>query len=150
MKKTNFEMAVGVFVLVGILCVGYLTIKLGKMELLGDNHYEVSAKFDSVTGLKNGSEVEIAGVKVGQVERITLDSESMMAVAHLKIRKEIELSEDVIAAVKTSGLIGDKYISLIPGGSTDILKAGDIIIETESALDIEELVSKYVFGDVED
>jgi len=150
MKKSNFEMAVGVFVLIGILCVGYLTIKLGKMELLGDNHYVLKAKFDSVTGLKGGSEVEIAGVKVGQVERISLDPESMMAIAHLKVRKDIELSEDVIAAVKTAGLIGDKYISLIPGGSPDILKAGDTIIETESALDIEELVSKYVFGDVED
>ena len=150
MQKTNLEMAVGIFVLVGIFCVGYLTIKLGKMEILGDNHYEYSARFDSVTGLKNGSEVEIAGVKVGQVERITLDPESMMAVAHLKIRKDIELSDDVIAAVKTAGLIGDKYISLIPGGSPDILKPGDMIIETESALDIEELVSKYVFGDVQD
>jgi phospholipid/cholesterol/gamma-HCH transport system substrate-binding protein len=150
MQKTNIEMAVGIFVLVGILCVGYLTIKLGKMEILGDNHYELRAKFDSVSGLKNGSEVEIAGVKVGQVERITLDPESMMAVAHLKIRKDLELSDDVIAAVKTAGLIGDKYISLIPGGSPEILKPGDTIIETESALDIEELVSKYVFGDVED
>jgi phospholipid/cholesterol/gamma-HCH transport system substrate-binding protein len=150
MKKSDFEMAVGVFVLVGILCVGYLTIKLGKMEILGDNHYELSARFDSVTGLKSGSEVEIAGVKVGQVERITLDIESMMAIAHLKIRKDIELSDDVIAAVKTAGLIGDKYISLIPGGSPDILQPGDTIIETESALDIEELVSKYVFGNVED
>jgi phospholipid/cholesterol/gamma-HCH transport system substrate-binding protein len=150
MKKSDFEMAVGVFVLVGILCVGYLTIKLGKMEILGDNHYELSARFDSVSGLKSGSEVEIAGVKVGQVERITLDIESMMAIAHLKIRKDIELSDDVIAAVKTAGLIGDKYISLIPGGSPDILQPGDTIIETESALDIEALVSKYVFGDVED
>ncbi|MEJ2642057.1 MAG: outer membrane lipid asymmetry maintenance protein MlaD [Desulfosarcinaceae bacterium] len=149
MKKSDFEMAVGVFVLVGILCVGYLTIKLGQMEILGDNHYELKAKFDSVTGLKNGSQVEIAGVKVGQVESITLDPESMMAIAHLKIRKDIELSDDVIAAVKTAGLIGDKYISLIPGGSPDILEPGDTIIETESALDIEELVSKYVFGDVE-
>jgi phospholipid/cholesterol/gamma-HCH transport system substrate-binding protein len=148
MKKSDFEMAVGAFVLIGILCVGYLTIKLGKMEILGDNHYELMAKFDSVSGLKNGSEVEIAGVKVGQVESITLDPESMMAVAHLKIRKDIQLSDDVIAAVKTAGLIGDKYISLIPGGSPDILKPGDTIIETESALDIEELVSKYVFGDV--
>jgi phospholipid/cholesterol/gamma-HCH transport system substrate-binding protein len=87
---------------------------------------------------------------VGQVDRITLDLESMMAIAHLKIRKDIELSDDVIAAVKTAGLIGDKYISLIPGGSPDILQPGDTIIETESALDIEELVSKYVFGDVED
>ncbi len=150
MNKTNLEMAVGLFVLVGILCTGYLTIKLGKMEILGDNHYPLTARFDSVTGLKDGSEVEIAGVKVGQVERITLDQDSMMAIAHLKIRKGIELSEDVIAAVKTAGLIGDKYISLIPGGSPDILQPGDLIIETESSLDIEELVSKYVFGDVEE
>lgn len=149
MNKTSIETAVGVFVIIGLLCVGYLTIKLGKMELFGDNYYMVDARFDSVSGLKKGAQVDMAGVQIGQVASITLDRKSLEAVVRLKIQKGIALSDDVIASVKTSGLIGDKYIKLLPGGSDEFIKPGDMIVDTESALDIEELVSKYVFGDAE-
>jgi phospholipid/cholesterol/gamma-HCH transport system substrate-binding protein len=149
MKKTSLELGVGIFVLIGILCVGYLTIRLGKMELLGDEHYYLNARFLSVAGLKKGALVVIAGVKVGQVDSISLDPEEQVAIIRLKILKEVVLTDDVIASVKTSGLIGDKYIKLSPGGSDEILKDGDLIVDTESALDIEELVGKYAFGDVE-
>lgn len=148
MKKSSVELGVGIFVLLGIICVGYLTIQLGKMKLLGDDHYFLNARFHSVSGLKTGSQVEIAGVKVGQVDSITLDNDDYDAIVRLKILKNVVLSDDVIASVKTAGLIGDKYIKLTPGGSDEILKPGDVITETESALDIEELISKYVFGDV--
>lgn len=148
MKRTTVETAVGVFMLIGILCVGYLTIKLGKMELLGENYYIVNARFQNATGVKAGSQVEISGVQVGQVERISLDPERQVALIRMKINKDVTLSDDVIASVKTAGLIGDRYIKLSPGGSEDLLKNGDTITETESALDIEELVSKYVFGGV--
>ncbi len=148
MKKTSLELGVGIFVLIGILCVGYLTIRLGKMELLGDEHYFLNARFQSVTGLKKGAQVEIAGVKVGQVDAISLDAEDQVAMVRMKILKQVALTDDVIASVKTSGLIGDKYIKLSPGGSDEVLKDGDLITETESALDIEELVSKYAFGDI--
>lgn len=149
MKKSSVELMVGVFVLIGLICVAYLTIKLGKMEWLGDNHYLLSANFDSVSGLRTGAGIELAGVQIGQVSRISLDQETMQAVVELKIEKGIELSDDIIASVKTAGLIGDKYINIIPGGSEEMLKSGDVVIDTESALDIEELISKYVFGSIE-
>jgi phospholipid/cholesterol/gamma-HCH transport system substrate-binding protein len=148
MSKTSLELGVGIFVLIGILCVGYLTVRLGKMELLGDEHYYLNARFISVAGLKKGGQVVIAGVQVGQVTQISLDPEEQVAIVRMKIIKEVVLTDDVIASVKTSGLIGDKYIKLSPGGSDEILKDGELITETESALDIEELVSKYAFGDV--
>ena len=149
MSKTSLELGVGIFVLIGILCVGYLTVRLGKMELLGDEHYYLNARFISVAGLKKGGQVVIAGVQVGQVTQISLDPEEQVAIVRMKIIKDVVLTDDVIASVKTSGLIGDKYIKLSPGGSDEILKDGEMITETESSLDIEELVSKYAFGDVE-
>lgn len=149
MKKTSVETAVGVFVLIGLLCVGYLTVKLGKMEWFGDNFYTLNARFMSVSGLKAGAQVDMAGVEIGQVADIQLDNERQMAIVQMKIRNGVVLTDDVIASVKTAGLIGDKYIRMTPGGSDRVLKPGDLIIETESALDIEELVSKYVFGSAE-
>lgn len=148
MKKWSVEVGVGLFVLIGIACIGYLTIRLGKMEIIGDNYYTVSARFQSIAGLKAGSEVELAGVPIGQVEGFSLDQERWMAVVQMKIMKSIVLTEDVIASIKTAGLIGDKYIKLSPGVSDVPLKPGGMIIETESALDIEELISKFVFGKV--
>ena len=141
-------MAVGIFMLIGIACVGYLTIQLGKMQWIGDNFYALEARFKSAAGLKAGSQVEIAGVQVGQVDSIRFDPNRQMAKVRLKIQKDIVLTDDVIASVKTSGLIGDRYIKLTPGGSDLVLKPGDQITETESAIDFEELISKYVFGGV--
>ncbi|MCB9480593.1 MAG: outer membrane lipid asymmetry maintenance protein MlaD [Desulfobacteraceae bacterium] len=149
MKKTALETGVGLFVVFGLLCTAYLTIKLGKMELLGSNYYTLKANFRTVAGLKTGANVEIAGVQVGTVEKISLDSKTHTAITDLKIDKSVKLSADVIASIKTSGLIGDKYIQLSPGGDPDILKNGEMITETESPIDFEELISKYVFGSVQ-
>ncbi len=146
--KASVETAVGIFVLIGILSVAYLTVKLGKLELLADNYYVLDARFQSVSGLKKGAQIEIAGVPVGKVDTITFDHERQVALVKLKIELGVLLTDDVIASIKTAGLIGDKYIKLSPGGSDTVLKAGDTIIETESALDIEELISKYAFGKV--
>ncbi len=148
MKRSSIELLVGFFVLIGILCIGYLTIHLGQMEWFGGKYYRLHAQFQSVSGLKPGTHVEIAGVQVGMVDAITLDLENQVARVTLKIQKNVELTDDVIASVKTSGLIGDKYIKLSPGGSDIVLKSGDYITETESAIDLEELISKYVFGKV--
>jgi phospholipid/cholesterol/gamma-HCH transport system substrate-binding protein len=148
MKSSTVEISVGIFVLIGILCVGYLTIRLGNMAWIGDNHYSVYARFQSVSGLKVGANVEMAGVRIGQIDKISLDQERQIATVKLKIQNGIILTDDVIASVKTAGLIGDKYITLLPGGSDQILKPGDLIIETESAVDLEDLISKYVFGGV--
>jgi phospholipid/cholesterol/gamma-HCH transport system substrate-binding protein len=146
-KKTSIETSVGIFVLLGLICVGYLTIKLGKMELVGDNNYPIYARFQSVSGLKKGSHVEIAGVKIGTIDSISLDKDNK-AIVKMKIEKGLVLADDVIASVKTAGIIGDKFIKISPGGSDTLLKPGEMITETESALDLEELVSKFVFGGV--
>lgn len=149
MNIAKLEMMVGVFMIIGILCLGYVSIKLGKMELVGGDFYTVSAGFDSVSGLKPGARVEVAGVEVGKVDRITLDAKSGdRAVAYLKIKTGVKITDDVIASVRTSGIIGDKFIKLKPGGSDRMLKDNDKIRETESAIDIEELVSKFIHGKV--
>ncbi len=148
MQQDAKEIWVGAFVLVGLLCVAYLAVNLGQTTLLGGDAYHVRAQFSSVAGLKNGANVEIAGVPVGAVSRVELDPMTYAAMVHMRIETDVELSEDTIASIKTSGLIGDRYIKLHPGGSPDLLADGDLIVETEPAVDIEELISKYVFGDV--
>jgi len=148
MKNTSIEAAVGIFMLIGIVCVGYLSIHLGKMEWGGDRFYPVFARFQSVSGLIAGAHIELAGVHIGRVDSIVLDPKRQVAVVELKIQKGVMLSDDVIASVKTSGLIGDKYLQLAPGSSDTVLKPGGMITETESAVDIEALISKYVFGGV--
>ena len=149
MKRTSVETAVGIFVLIGLACVGYLTIQLGKMELIGGDYYQLSARFQNISGLKIGSHVEMAGVHIGKVDQISLDQERQVALVRMKIMKGIELADDTIASIKTSGLIGDKFIKITPGASDFFFKEGDLITETESALDIEELVGKFAFGNVE-
>lgn len=150
MNMVKLEMMVGSFMLIGILCLGYVSIKLGKVEFGGGDYYSVSAGFDSVSGLKPGARVEVAGVEVGKVDRIALDEKSGdRALAYLKIKSGVKITDDVIASVRTSGIIGDKFIKLRPGGSDKMLKNNDKIRETESAIDIEELVSKFIHGKVE-
>ncbi len=150
MNMAKLEMTVGAFMIVGILCLGYISVKLGKMELIGGDYFTVSAYFDSVSGLKPGARVEMAGVEIGKVDRIALDPKNNdRAVIQLKIKSGIKVTDDVIASVRTSGIIGDKFILLKPGGSDRFLKNNDKISETESAIDIEELVSKFIHGKVE-
>lgn len=144
------ETAVGIFVLLGLLCVAYLTIKLGRMELFSDKGFELSARFASVSGLHVGADVELAGVPVGRVSAISLDPDPTRAAAlvRLRLNTALKLSDDTIASVKTSGLIGDKYINLAPGGSERMLRSGDTIEETQPSVDLESLLSKYAFGGV--
>lgn len=150
MKKVSLDTAVGIFVLIGILCLSYLSIKLGKIELLGGDCYRVAAVFDSVSGLKPGASVEIAGVEVGSVEKISLDPKQQgRARVILKMRGEVKLQEDIIASVRTKGIIGDKFLLLKPGGSDTLIRAGGTIRETESVVDLEELLSKYIHGQVD-
>jgi phospholipid/cholesterol/gamma-HCH transport system substrate-binding protein len=147
MRKFDLETAVGFFLLVGILCLGYISVKLGKLEVIGGEHYTVYADFAKAGGIKAGSSVEIAGVEVGKVKSIRLDKE-YQALVGLEIRSNIKIQEDAIASVKTKGLIGERYVEITPGGSDKVLGNGGKIRETESAIDIEELISKYAFGKV--
>ncbi len=144
------ETAVGIFVILGLVCVGYLAIKLGRMELFSRQGFELSARFDSATGLRAGADVELAGVPVGRVVNIRLDPDPMrtQAIVELRLDHDLHLSDDSIASIKTSGLIGDKYVSLSRGGSETLLGPGGVITETESPMDLESLISKYAFGGV--
>jgi len=148
MKKVTMEAIVGIFVVFGLLCVGYMTVKLGKVDFLSDDSYPLTAKFTSVSGLRIGSPVNILGIDVGRVEKITMDQENQKAVVKIKVRKDIKIYDDAIASIKTEGLIGDKYLSIEPGGGGDILKPAGVITDTQAAVDIESLISKYAFGDV--
>jgi phospholipid/cholesterol/gamma-HCH transport system substrate-binding protein len=148
MKKYSLETVVGIFVVIGLLCVAYMTVKLGKVSLFGDNYYSLYARFGSVSGLRAGSTIEIDGIEVGRVERLTLDQEKQLSLVTLKIRKGVRIYDDASAAIKTAGLIGDKFVKIDPGGGGEVLKPGGTITETTSAVDIEELISKYAFGDV--
>ncbi len=145
MKRFDLELVVGLFVLAGVVSLGYVAMRLGRMELLGGNHYRLEATFTNSGGLKPGSTVSIAGVDVGRVKRVELrDYEARV---EMDVENGVVLQEDAIASIRTRGLIGEKFIELTPGGSDVELKAGDRIRETEPAVDIGALISKYVFSD---
>lgn len=148
MKKYSMETAVGIFVALGLLCVGYMTAKLGKVQVFGDDSYSLYAKFTTVSGLRAKSPVEMHGLQIGRVERLTMDQKEQMAVVELKIMKGVQVFDDAIASIRTAGLIGDKYVKIAPGGAGRTLTPGEIIRETEAPADIMELIGKYAFGDV--
>ena len=145
MNQTRTEILVGVFVLVGMISLGYLAIRLGKLDLMGNTGYLVYADFASVAGLKLGDSVEIAGVKVGRVESVSLAED--MARLGIRIEPQVALQEDAIASVRARGLIGDKFVLISLGASDKLLRQGDKIRETESPPDLAELIGKYMSGD---
>ncbi len=148
MRKFDLELAVGIFMIAGMLCLAYLTIKLGQLEVLGDKGYEIQAVFSSSGGLKTGSSVVIAGVEVGRVKKVVLDDYQARVTMSLPL--EVKIQEDAIASIKTKGLIGEKYVEISPGGLDENLEPGGVIRDTQPPIDIEQLISKYVFGTVSD
>ena len=146
MERSKVNIAVGVFVVLGVLALAYLSIRLGKVSFLGGSGYVVTADFPSVGGLKAGSTVEIAGVEVGRVDSIGLADYQARVV--LRMDSGVKLQEDSIASIKTKGLIGEKYIRISPGGSDKLIPPGGRIREVEAPVDFEELLSKYIFGKV--
>ncbi|HEY7317237.1 MAG TPA: outer membrane lipid asymmetry maintenance protein MlaD [Candidatus Binatia bacterium] len=146
MTQTRTEIIVGLFVLVGIACLGYLAIKLGKLEVLGGNGYPLYADFSSVAGLKVGDSVEIAGVKIGRVEAMGLADDR--ARLQLRIQDNVKVQEDAIASVRARGLIGDKFILITPGASEKLIPPGGRIRETDSPPDLPDLIGKIVGGDL--
>ncbi|HWT79311.1 MAG TPA: MlaD family protein, partial [Candidatus Methylomirabilis sp.] len=117
MKKYAMETTVGIFVVFGLLCLGYMTVKLGHVSILSENSYPLYAKFTTVTGLRVGSPVNMLGIEVGKVQRITMDQKDQLAVVEMKIKEGVQVYGDAIASIKTEGLIGDKYLSIEPGGA---------------------------------
>ncbi len=146
MNHTRTDVLVGVFVLVGLICLGYLAIRLGKIELFGSQGYVVFADFVSVAGIKLGDPVEIAGVRIGKVEGLTLADDR--ARLTLRVSDGVKLQEDVIASVRARGLIGDKFVLVTPGASDKIIAPGGKIRETDSPPDITDLIGKIVGGDI--
>ncbi|MEW6602746.1 MAG: outer membrane lipid asymmetry maintenance protein MlaD [Nitrospirota bacterium] len=143
MKNINIETGVGIFLIAGLLCLGYLAVKLGDVSLFDTGQYPVTARFASVSGLKEGAGVEVAGVAVGKVSKIRLDNYEAMV--ELLINPGVKLQEDSIASIRTQGIIGDKYVKIKAGGSDKYIDRNGEIMETESAIELEELVSKYIF-----
>jgi phospholipid/cholesterol/gamma-HCH transport system substrate-binding protein len=149
MKKYRYETVAGIFVLIGLVCVGYLTVKLGRVKLLDHGSYPLFARFSSVSGLRAGNPVEMLGIQIGEVASFRLDQDRQVVIVEFKIREGIKVYEDAIASIKTSGLIGDRYVSLDVGGSGLILKPGGVITQTESPPDLSDLIGRYAFGDIE-
>jgi phospholipid/cholesterol/gamma-HCH transport system substrate-binding protein len=149
MKKYSRETSVGLFMVIGLLMVAYMAVKLGDFSPFGDDTYTINARFNKVTGLRTGNPVTLFGLRIGEVSDLRIDQENQAAMVQMKIRKEIEVFEDAIAAIKTEGLIGDKYIDIDAGGGLDPLPPGGTIVDTVSPVDIGDLVGKYAFGSVE-
>jgi phospholipid/cholesterol/gamma-HCH transport system substrate-binding protein len=137
--------ALGVFVCLGCVALGLLALKIGEVPLLGDGRYTVFAQFTSASGVRRGAHVELAGVRVGQVASIELDRETYHARVALRIDVGVEIQDDTIASIRTAGIIGDKFVKLSPGGSDTLLTQGMEIFETEASVNLEELLSKYIF-----
>ena len=133
-KKT--EISVGVFMILGMVCLVYLSVNLGSVELFGSNAYTIDAIFGSIEGLE-------PGVPVGKVSQITLEENK--ALVTMEITKGTKISDDTIASIRTKGMIGDKFVKLSPGGSEDVLEDSDSLMDTESAISLEALISKYIF-----
>jgi phospholipid/cholesterol/gamma-HCH transport system substrate-binding protein len=146
MTRINTEVVVGFFLLLGLLALGYLAIKLGKMEVVGGRGYTVHATFPNIAGLRVGSPVEIAGVDVGWVEGIQL--KNYQAVVAFRINNGVQLPEDSIASVRTKGLIGEQFVRISPGGADKDIPPGGEIKETEPPVDIMELIANYAFGKI--
>jgi phospholipid/cholesterol/gamma-HCH transport system substrate-binding protein len=148
MKKYSHETMAGIFVVIGLLCVGYLTVKLGNVSLFGDDSHILYARFNSISGLRIDNPVQMLGIEIGRVAGFKMDQKDQVAIVEMKIKNGIKVYDDAIASIKTAGLIGDRYVSIDPGGGGDLLDIGGVITDTESPFDIGELIGKYAFGEV--
>ena len=144
MKRFTLEVTVGLFVILGLCALAYLSVRLGQLQIGQGRSYDLTAMFPTVAGLRVGATVEIAGVQVGRVHDINLSNYT--AVVTLRLEKQVQLQEDAIASIRTRGLIGEKYVSVTPGGSERILKPGGRIREVEPPIDVETLIGRFIQG----
>lgn len=142
MKKNNIEISVGIFVFLGLVCMAYTSIKLGRLEFLNTHYYPVKANFSSVTGLRTDTDVEIAGVKVGKVKDIHL--QDYQAIVTMLINKDIKIQDDAIASIRTKGILGEKYVEILPGASDAILEPDGVIFDTEPPFDLLSVIKGLV------
>ena len=146
MRKGTLETGVGLFMLVGFGALVYLALQLGEVQwLTSGSTYLLNAEFNNISGVKKGASVQVAGVVVGSVEGIRLGKDNF-AVVTMRLDNGLKVPVDSIASVKSQGIIGDKFIQISPGGDEELFKEGGVMLETESAIDIESLISKFAFG----
>ena len=146
MHNRILEVVVGLFMVVGFMAIVYLALNLGEVPLLSrGSTYGIQAEFLNVAGVKEGASVQVAGVTVGEVSEITLNEDNL-AQLKLRVDNSLKIPVDSIVSVKSQGIIGDKYIQITLGGDTEYFKEGELIVDTESSVDIESLISKFAFG----
>jgi phospholipid/cholesterol/gamma-HCH transport system substrate-binding protein len=148
MNTRRIEFTVGFFVLVGLAALAFLAIRIGGGRFAAPDTQVLAARFTNASGLKKGSSVRISGVSIGEVTKVALKPDDMSALVTFHIDAKIKLDDDTTAAVRSAGLIGEKFISLKPGSSGMPLKPGSVIVDTESAVDLEDLISRFAFGSV--
>ncbi len=151
MQKSRHDVWVGLFVLIGAAAVLFLALKAGNLLSLNfDETYPVTAKFDNIGGLKNRAAVKSAGVVVGRVESIAFDTKTFQADVVLQLQKRYAFPKDSSAKILTSGLLGEQYIGMEPGGDEKNLASGDVITQTQSAVVLENLISQFLFNKAAD
>ena len=143
-KQTKIEIIVGFFMLVGLASISYIAIQLGDLQVLGQESYIIKARFTSSSGLRSGAYVEAAGVRIGTIDSIEFDPEEYLSIVSMAIDVDVPIHEDAVASIRTAGIIGDKFIKITPGGG-EFLSEGEEIFETEPSINLEELISKYIF-----
>jgi phospholipid/cholesterol/gamma-HCH transport system substrate-binding protein len=151
LNKSTLNFWVGLFVLLGIAAVLFLALRVGNLASWGEPAgYHVTARFDNIGNLKPRAPVKSAGVVVGRVEKVSLDPKTFEAIAQIKVFPQFEFTKDTIAGIYTSGLLGEQYLGLEAGGDTVMLKEGDIIRKTQSAVQLEKLISQFMFSKASD
>ncbi len=148
MPNSRMEIFVGIFLLIGFAALGWLALQLGEIPwLTGSTTYQLNAEFNNISGVKEGADVQVAGVVVGKVRQLRLNADRQ-AMVIMQLDKQLAVPVDSIASVKSQGIIGDKYIQIALGGDESKDKAGGNIVDTESSVDLESLISKFAFGQV--
>lgn len=152
MNKKSTEILVGLFVVLGALSLLFLALKAANLASFtgGGDSYRLQARFDNIGGLKARAPVRSAGVNVGRVVSVTLDSQTYLGVVTLEINKGVSFPKDSSAKILTSGLLGDQYIGIEPGGDEKNLAAGDVITQTQSAVVLENLIGQFLFNKAAD
>jgi phospholipid/cholesterol/gamma-HCH transport system substrate-binding protein len=147
MGRKSIETLVGLFVLLGLLAIVFLALKAANLATFRvGGTYAVTAKFDNIGGLKVRAPVKSAGVTIGRVSAIALDTSSYQGTVTMELEQGIAFPTDTSAKILTSGLLGDQYIGLEPGGSEQSLKPGDQIKMTQSAVVLENLISQFLYS----
>jgi phospholipid/cholesterol/gamma-HCH transport system substrate-binding protein len=148
-KKRTRKRLVQAVMIIGLIGLGHISGKLIHLDILTGGSYLVYARFESVAGLETGNPVKMLGLKIGRVEKLRMDQENQVALAELKIDKDVTIYDDAFASIKMQGLMGDNYVGIDPGGSGSQLQSGETILETEPLIDIGELIGRYTFGQID-